>query len=461
MLAFRYLTGTRTLKRGGGKGRVRLAVLGIGLSLVPLVVVLEVSDGMIQGITSRFIETGTYHLQIIPPESAGDDDIDALAEHISLLPEVQAVSQERQGFGLLSSPGNRSGASVRGIPPELWRNDPGFSRFIRVDSGSFDLSSPDSVILGSAIAKDLGAGVGDRVKLLTVRSLPGRPYLPRISTFQVTGIVSSGYQDLDKLWMFIPLERAERVLPPEDSRKFIGVKVTDPFLLRKYSSGRGCDGETGLSGFISFLSGERENPELCGTIRRIRELIPPSWLVYTWYDLEKSRYMSYSTVKLLLMFIMGLIVCVAAINISSSLVMMVMERNQEIAILKSIGASPGVISRTFIITGFFIGFFGTLLGIFLGILAAVNVNEILLGAEWVINGMGALWERLAAPILQVDSGEVTIFSGEFYLERIPIRLHGSELFLVGIFSIILCFAASLLPARSAGKIRPLDVFRRY
>jgi lipoprotein-releasing system permease protein len=466
MLAFRYLTGKRSRDRlrgtsSGGGGRAMLAVLGIGLSLVPLVVVLEVSDGMIQGITSRFIETGTYHLQLIPPEPAKDSEIDEMTRKLAFLPEVTSVYREQQGFGLLSSPKSRSGASVRGISPELWETDILFRRYIQVDSGNFDLNDPQSAVLGSAIAKDLGVKVGDSIKLLTVRSLPNRPYIPRISTFTVTGIVSSGYQDLDKLWMFISLERAKRVLPLKDSRRLVGLKVTDPFLLKTYSAGRGCAEKTGFSKFIAQISGTEENKQLCSTIRGIKEITPVTWLMYTWYDLEKSRYMSYSTIKLLLTFIMGLIVCVAAINISSSLVMMVMERNQEIAILKSIGASPRLISRSFIITGFFIGFFGTLLGIFLGILAALNVNEILFGVEWLLNFFKGLWEWLASPALSIETGDVTIFSGEFYLERIPINIHGSELFLVAIFSIALCVAASLLPARSAGKIKPFEVLRKY
>jgi lipoprotein-releasing system permease protein len=409
---------------------LKSAVLGIGLSLVPLIVVLEVADGMIEGITRRYVELGTYHLQVLLPEP--DPPPRALLEAIESAPDVRLALVERQGLGLAYAGGRRLGVTIRAIPSSLYDEDADFRRYITLDSGSFTLEGASDILLGREAADRLGVGPGEEVKLLTTVSLPGRAAVPRVTRFTVRGVFSSGYQDLDKLWVYIPLATGRRILRGDGGSEFIGVKVSDPY---------------------------RRLPQQVAGLRR---LLPRDARVYTWYQLEKANYKSFQTTKALLIFIMAMIVVVAAFNISSSLVMVVLEKSQEIAILKAMGAHPAEIRRTFLVTGFVTGLAGALAGLLLGLLIALNINELIVGLEKFLNLFLAAGARLAGPFFAAGQPrpEITLFNSAYYLERIPIRLRLGELFTVTALTLLLSTLAAVLPARRAGRLLPLEILRR-
>ncbi|MFO8063518.1 MAG: ABC transporter permease [Spirochaetota bacterium] len=438
-LALRYLTGRG--ERGGS--RIRGAVLGVGISLVPLVVVLGLADGMIQGITDRFIEVGTYHLQGVHSPDMSVEEIREAASRVSEVNGVTGVVPERQGMGLLSSEGGRSGVTVRALPAETWDADESFRRYIEVEAGSFDLEDPDNVVLGSRLAEQLDVEPGDPVRLLTVRSLDGGSFLPRVSRFTVAGVVSSGYQELDQLWVFMPFERGMRVLPSDSSRQILGIKIEEPYALPNplFAGGR--------TGDARYLANE------------ISRSLGPEWRLFSWYELERSRYISFRTTKNLLVFIMALIVVVASVNISSSLVMLVLEKQSEIAILKSTGASPGGIARVFVLCGFFTGALGAALGLSVGLALAVNINGLLTGIEVIINRIQGGVYVLLSPIFDNIPQSLNVFHTEFYLETIPVIVHPQQLLLVAGLTTVLSTVAAVVPARRAGRIRPLEVMRRH
>jgi len=172
-------------------------------------------------------------------------------------------------------------------------------------------------------------------------------------------------------------------------------------------------------------------------------------------------YKTFETTKNLLLFIMILIVLVASVNISSALVMLVIEKNHEIAILKSTGASPAGITRAFVATGFVIGAVGTAGGMGLGLLAAVNINAVIAGLQWLINAVVALWQLVLSPFVHESAIHVTLLSTSYYLDRIPIRLDWQDLGVIAFLSIFLSTVAAWFPARRAGAIRPIEVMRRY
>lgn len=435
-LALRYL-------RGQGGSRIRSAVLGVGISLIPLVVVLEIADGMIQGITDRFIEAGTYHLQGIHSPDMSEEEVTEAAAAVRDVPGVTTVIPERRGMGLLSSEHGRSGVTIRAVPPEAWKEDPGLRRYITVEQGRFDLTGGERVVLGRSLAEELGVGPGDAVQLLTVRPLENGAFLPRVSSFTVSGVVTTGYQELDQLWLFMPLERGMRVLPPGSSRQLLGVKIENPYSLPNplFGAGRGGEGR--------YLANQ------------IARTLGVEWRVFTWYELERSRYMSFRTTKNLLVFIMALIVVVASVNISSSLVMLVIEKQSEIAILKSTGAGPGGIRRVFVLSGFFTGALGAALGLALGLLVAVNINAVLQGIEALADAVQGLLYVLLSPLVDDVPRSINVFHSEFYLETIPISVDPAQLLVVAALTVMLATVAALVPAYRAGGIRPLEVMRRH
>ncbi len=422
----------RNRRHGSGLGRqTRWAIIGIALSLVPLVIVLQVADGMIQGITSRYIETKTYHLQIYPFIPVDGALVEKALASVKGTAGVKEAFLERQGLGIAQAGGSKTGTTIRAISPELFAHDEGFRTYMQVLRGSFDLSSPDHALLGSGIAEKLGVSVDDTVKVMTARTAPNGKLIPKISTFRVKGIFSSGYKELDSLWMYIPFETGRRIFDESTSRQFIGVKILQP-----------------------FKQADRVGMAVANSLGR-------GWSVFTWFELEKAQYKSFQTTKNLLMFIMVLIVCVAAVNISSSLVMLVIEKRQEIAILKSIGASPRDISRAFIFTGFLTGTGGTVIGIAIGLLASININEIIHGIEACLNGFNTILRFFVSPFVKTTGSYIQVLNTSFYLDTIPIDIDMFEIAAVAMGTILISTLASFFPARGAGRIRPLEVLRKY
>jgi lipoprotein-releasing system permease protein len=423
------------------------SILGIALSLVPLIVVMEVADGMIEGITRRYLEVGTYHAQVLLP-MADASALQAEAEALRSQPGVRYALVEQQGLGLAAGPKGRSAVTIRAVPADLYAQDEGFRRYFRMEAGAFDLASAGSLLLGRELAGRLGVGVGDRLRLLTLRGsdrgsaiaapkalgslqASGRG-LPLVSNFTVRGIFSTGYQELDKLWVYVPLTAAGRLLGESGGERFIGLKLDDPF--------RGLE-------------------------RRLSRLrLPEEAQVYSWYQLEKASYKSFQTTRALLLFIMALIVAVAAVNVSSSRVRVVLEKTQEIAMLKAMGAGPWEIGLAFTVTAAATGLAGTALGLALGALVAVNINALLAELERILNLAGRAAFFLLSPFLPLlhlpPPPAVRLFNAEFYLEKIPVTLSFRELAAVAAATMLLAILAAWLPARRASAIRPLEVLRR-
>lgn len=426
-IALRFLHGApRT-----GQGRVRLigAVLGVALSMIPLIVVQQVADGMIMGIVSRFIETGTYHIRARSRNIRSPEEIDQVVRTLSAIPGVNTVTPERQGFGLIYSDVGRSGVTLRALPQSFWDEDPAVRELHEVVAGAFDVEQDGAIVLGVEIARRLAVEPGDMVRVLTVRPVGEGRMLPRVSRFTVTGVVSTGYRDLDRLWSYIPRERGMRVIPEESARELIGIKVQYPYQLE--------------NPLIRRSRGNR--PAMTVTYQAVSERLGSDWVVQDWYNAERGRYISFLTSRNLLAFVMTLIVAVAALNISSALVLLAVEKGDEIAVLRSLGASRHQVAGIFVIAGSIVGSLGAVVGALVGVVLSVQINTILRGIEWLVN--------------LFSSGGVDFFDVEFYLAEIPVILSIPPV--LGAIALAILFAtlAALIPARRASGILPEQVLR--
>lgn len=340
---------------------------------------------------------------------------------------------------MLSFGAERTGVTIRAVPHSYWDADAGVRRYLQVERGVFDLRldrDTAPIVLGVEIARRLGVDPGDEVRMLTVRPVGEGRTIPRVSRFVVTGVVSTGYRDLDRLWVFIPLERGLRVIPDETARDIIGVKTADPFALPNPLFNRGLRG-------LDRRAGSRA----AAMFDAVRAEAGPLWSVYTWYAAEQGRYLSFLTSRNLLAVVMAMIVLVAAVNISSALVFLVVEKETDIAILRALGVPRSRIAWALVVDGAIIGAaagtFGTLAG------AAI--------ARW-INELLALVERIVA----VAAGRaVSIVDAEFYLERIPVQILFAPLAGAVLLALCVSVGAAFLPARRAARIAPDRILRRH
>lgn len=433
LLAWRFLTAPAARRRGGSR-RLVGAIVGVALSMVPLVMVQQVAEGMIAGIAVRFIETGTYHLQAISRLAPGPE----LEETVARLASVEGVTTavpERRGFGLLYAADGRSGVSLRAVPQAWWEQDPAVRELIEVQSGRFDLSDASSAVLGQEIARRLGVAVDDEVRLLTARPAPEGRILPRISRFRVAGIVSTGYRDLDRLWVFLPYERGRQVIADETATDLIGVKLDDPLAIPNPLFNRG----------LAARLDRREERAATAIVERVSGGLGPDWFLVDWYAAEQGRYLSFLTSRNLLAVVMAMIVLVAVVNISSALVLLVVEKEQDIAILRACGVGRGAIARTFVAASLMIGLGGAVLGLVAGLLAAVNINPILRGIEGFLS--------------LIAGRSVSVINPEFYLATIPVEISLLPAMLSVLLVLLLSLLAALIPARRASAVPPDRILR--
>ncbi|KGE70737.1 ABC transporter permease [Spirochaeta lutea] len=415
-------------RRKGSLTRLRGGVIGVGLSIVPLIVVLHVSDGMIQGITARYIEVGSGHIQLQSRFAVEPQELSATLDSLAGIPGVVRAQPERRGLGLLRGDLGNSGVQIRGVEPEWYRDDPGVRQYLSLEEGEFRLGE-DDLLIGTALARELGVGVGDEVRLLTVRRGATGALLPRVSRFVVRGLVSSGYRELDRLWVFIQRQRGLEILHESSSSDQITLKIDDPFTLPNPLLSR--NSQAGQS-----------------VLEEIARVLSPQWRMVTWYDAERAQIMNFIATKNMLLVIMVVILLVAAVNVSSTMINLVEERRKELITLKSLGASPAWVMGVVLLGGGVSGGLGIILGGTAGMLCSLWINEILRGIEWVIN-TALFWQE-----------SIQIINPEFYLERIPVTpLVGDTLLLLAA-ALGVSVLASLFPALRAARLRPAEVFQK-
>jgi lipoprotein-releasing system permease protein len=424
--------GLRTLRGRHGTGRyLRGAVAGIALGLVPLVIVMEVSTGMIEGITARLLEIGSYHLQASLPAALEADDLVAAARTVEKLPGVRGATAERQATVLLAFAARSAGVTLRCVDPGSFARDEGLHRYLAATAGSLALTQPRTVLISAALARTLGASTGDTV--LAVAGLTGEAVaLPRVTRLTVGGVYETGYQELDKTVAYAALADAAAALPPRGARTVMGVKVADPFA------------------------------DLSDVAARVAAALGPDARVSSWRDLERSRLASFETTRWLLVLIMSLVAAVAAANVSSTVLMLVLERRQEIGILLGIGARPAMLTLSFLLAGLAAAVAGTALGIAAGLLIAVNINGLIAALDRLLGIAAAVFDLARSPFAAgTGSGtHLTLFQSDYYLQSIPVRIRAFEVAAAAAGTLLVACLGAYLPARRAGRLSPLEVLRR-
>ena len=435
LLACRILF-SKSAKRSAARQSLSGSLLCIGISLVPLIVVLAVSNGMIQGMTERIIGLSSSHIEAVLEKGIpAVSDAASLEDFASRLKTVEGVTNaypEAGSAALAASSSFRIGVQVRAVLPEIFTENKSFASFFRVtdgDIGNFKRGTKAAVI-GEETARRLGLHSGDTFRLISASVNERGTVLPKAALLSVAAIVSSGYRELDAAWLFVPLDTGFDIIRSGTGEYSVLVETENAF-----------------------------SPELVRIQNSLRDEFPFDADFYRWDELNLDKYENFASTKVMLVFIMLLIVLVASVNISSSLVMLVAEKRREIAVIKSLGGSAHGIALTFLAAGTAAGFGGVLIGLPIGLACAVNVNRIIGFLEKGVNA--------AAEFLYIIKGydihsfaHIALLDPEYYLPEIPVVIPFRDTAVIVISTVLLALAASVIPAWKAGHEKPLETLRK-
>lgn len=396
-----------------------LAVLVICFGVMSLVTVVSVMNGFQMSFVNAIMELSSFHIRVSKSDSQTEADF---LNFCADSKEIRCVSPFYESQALLV--GNKSKESagiIRGVDARTCEFDEGFAREIKIVSGSFDLSSADSIVLGSYLAQSLGVTTGNTVNLLALSGGKDVELLSQNRQFKVTGIFECGYYDINQGYAFVSLEAA-RMYFGEDAPVFYGIKIRRPQ----------------NDGFVSAAIKNRF----------------PDAAVQSWREYNRTFFGALRVEKNILMLLVFLIFVVVAVNIYNGMRRLVFERSQEIAALSALGGTSFQIKAIFVVRGFLTGAAGTVIGIVLGIFISLNIRSVFLGVSHCLYWLELFFTSVFSP---ENAAFVTENQMYAIYASIPARIIPSEVLLISLFGVLSPLLASALASRSVLKLKIAEV----
>ncbi|MBI5967529.1 MAG: lipoprotein-releasing ABC transporter permease subunit [Deltaproteobacteria bacterium] len=382
-----------------------ICMAGVGLGVMALVVVLSVMSGFVEDLKTKILGTNA-HLVILQHGSAMRD-YQEVVRKVEGVKGVVAATPFIFSQALLTSETNVHGIALRGIDPETAGRviniettlKKGSLESLKKEGGS---SWPPGIFIGKELAQNLGVMLEDTVVVVSPLGAmapmgTGSP----MKKFRVTGIFDSGMYEYDTSLAYISLESAQKFLAMEDVVSGVEVKVQDIYGVRKVG-------------------------------QSIQKLLGFPFWTKDWMQMNRSLFAALKLERTVMFIILVLIVLVAAFGIVSTLIMVVMEKNKDIAILKSMGATAKSIMRIFIFEGLIVGVVGTILGLIGG---------------YVICILLAKYQFISLP------------SEVYYISHLPVKMNMTDFLIVALSAIAISFLATLYPAWQASKLDPAEALR--
>lgn len=409
-MSFEYFIGGRYLRAKQKETFVSLitmlSVAGVAVGVMALIVVIAVMAGFESDLKHRILRVESH--VVLMRHGNSFSDYHKILDQVVNTDGVEAATPFIYTQIMLRSSSRVSGAVLRGIDPEsaggvikVLENS-ALLNIEKIRQGDDTTGSVPGIILGKELARNLGVGVGDAVYLISSRGMISpMGYLPAMKRFQVAGLFESGMYEYDGSLAYIHLSDAQKILHMEDSITGIEVRVNDIYNARKIA-----DKIVAAIGF-------------------------PYW-AKDWMQMNYNLFSALKLEKTVMFIILALIVLVAAFNIASTLIMMVMGKTRDIAILKAMGAMDGSIRKIFIFKGMIIGSVGTTLGVCLGFIICKLLEK---------------YKFIELP------GDV------YYISTLPVRLETLDVFIIAAAAMVICFVATLYPARQASKLNPVEAIR--
>lgn len=386
-----------------------ISLFGITLGMTALITVMSVMNGFQKEVRARILGVAS-HVQI----SGFDNSLTSwrqTAKEASRHPSVEAAAPFVSAQGMVSYNQAVHGAIVRGVLPEKENAVADFADMMV--SGQLKNLQPGEfgIVIGMELARSLGAFRGDKIVLISPQGqVTPAGILPRLKQFTVTGIFEAGHFEYDSGLVLIHMKDAQKLY-------------------------RMADGA--VSGVRLKLHDLFDAPKV---VQDLPGMLTGAFYISDWTQQHANYFRAIQIEKRMLSLILALIIAVAAFNIVSTLVMAVTDKQSDIAILRTLGASPRSIMKIFIVQGTFIGVAGTFLGVTGGMLLAYNVGEVVAFIEWIFS-------------VEFLSNEI------YYISKIPTDPQVGDIVTVAVVSFVLSLLATIYPSYRASKVNPAEALR--
>ena len=407
-IAFRYLGAKR---RGFGSVISWVSLIGIMLGVATLIVVMSVMGGFHDTLLGRIIGMNGHVVVYHQDGAISDFDflIDKMNQNKIVSTHTTAIVPVAEGQVMATAGGNNTGAMIRGIRmSDLQKKT---NSGTRIYGKPLDAIQDGELVAGASLTRALRVTMGDNISLVSANAATPTPFgsMPRIMSYPVMSSFFMGMYEYDSGYIFMPLETAQKYLN-------IGNAVTHIDL---------------------FL----DNPEDTTAVQKsLLELLPDGFVVRDWRELNRGFVGALQVESNVMFLILMLIVIVAAFNIISSLVMLVKDKNKDIAVLRTFGVSRKSMMRIFILSGTSIGVIGTFFGTIFGVLIAIYIEPI-------------------RQFVQMLTGRDLFPAELYYLSELPSKLELSSVAGIAVLAIALSFLATLYPAWKAANTDPVEVLR--
>lgn len=413
MIAWRYLRARRA--EGGVSVMTWISLIGITLAVFALIATLAVRSGF----RAEFVDTilgANAHVTIYSLGQVTENgqidrsiaDYDALADRLAAVPGVTRAAPLIKGQVMAANQGRNAGVEIFGINAADLKTLP---RIANPDTARGDIADFDAgIALGSGVARELGVGIGDKVRLISpngVKTAFGTS--PRVNAYDVTYIFSAGRYDIDRTRAYLPFSKAQLFFNREGLADEIEVMVEVP------------EQVDALSPTLLAAAGERAQ-------------------VWTWRDASGGFLRALEVEDNVMFIILSILVLIAAMNIVSGLIMLVKNKGRDIGILRTMGLSQASVMRVFFICGAFTGLLGTVFGVILGSLFALYIDPIFSFVNVMMGG--GVWDPSIRGIY-----------------ALPAELHLTDVLSAVALSLGLSFVVTIFPARRAARMNPVEALR--
>ncbi len=385
-----------------------VSMLGIALGIAALITVMSVMNGFEREVRARILGVAA-HVQVLAGDGALADWRKVAAE-AGTLPEVVAAAPFVSAQGLLSSGTQVRGVLVRGVVPDLEDRVADIGSHVRAGSLSDLQPGGFGIVLGADLARALRVQRGDRVTLIAPQGqVTPAGLVPRLKQFTVTGIFSVGHYEYDSGLALVRMEDAQALYRLGVAASGVRLKLADLY----------------------------EAPRVA---RALAKVVTADAYITDWTQQNANYFRAVQIEKRMMFIILTLIIAVAAFNLVSTLVMVVTDKHPDIAILRTLGASPASVMKIFMVQGTLIGVVGTALGVVLGVVLSLNIDVVVPAVERAFN-------------FQILSREV------YYISELPSQLAWRDVWSVAAVALGLSFVATLYPSWRAARVNPAEALR--